>query len=512
MSAEQMNTDDAESVSVICTGDRQAETEATEQAMPAAEILQSPVHCDVIAIIDSIINECVSRIHPSTDEMSRHCDEMTPVNSCIMLPTDGSNCAMDKIAVDGEPLQHVEVMDIQDNFEVLCANRDVGKSSNTWQCVNENPSFTTPPTLLAYCSTEFQSPDNYLRGCLWSPDGSCLLTNSNDNKLRVFDLSEHLSSNKSTVTSLMPSLCIPEAELIYDYCWYSCMDLKYPETCCLVTTSRDNPIHLWDSLTNQLRCTYRAYDQMDELTSAHSLMFSLDGQMLYCGFTKMIRVFDVSRPGRDCYSRPTYAKVGQSGIISCMAINPVMPKTYAAGSFNRTVALYTEPRGEMMCMFQGQHGGVTHIKFSPEGSMLFTGGRKDPEILCWDLRNPGEILFTLQRQVATNQRIYFDIDSSGRYVMSGNQNGTVTVWDLQSSPTSQLHSDPILAPVYTFVAHDNDTVNGLSCHPSSPLTATASGQRHITIKLPADSDVEDTDSDDDEDNNCIDNSLKIWRC
>ena len=27
-------------------------------------------------------------------------------------------------------------------------------------------------------------------------------------------------------------------------------------------------------------------------------------------------------------------------------------------------------------MFQGQQGGVTHIKFSPDGNKLFTGGRK----------------------------------------------------------------------------------------------------------------------------------------
>ena len=40
------------------------------------------------------------------------------------------------------------------------------------------------------------------------------------------------------------------------------------------------------------------------------------------------------------------------------------------------VAVYTEPRGEMMCMFQGQQGGVTHLLFSRNGNQLLTGGRK----------------------------------------------------------------------------------------------------------------------------------------
>jgi len=46
----------------------------------------------------------------------------------------------------------------------------------------------------------------------------------------------------------------------------------------------------------------------DELTSAYSLAFSNDGQLLYSGFEKMIRVFDISRPGRECQSRPTFGK------------------------------------------------------------------------------------------------------------------------------------------------------------------------------------------------------------
>jgi len=47
--------------------------------------------------------------------------------------------------------------------------------------------------------------------------------------------------------------------------------------------------------------------------------------------------------------------------------------------------------------------------------------------------------------------------------MSGNQNGTVSVWDLSSAPVSQPSSDPVLPVTSTFLAHDSDTVNGLRC-------------------------------------------------
>lgn len=41
-----------------------------------------------------------------------------------------------------------------------------------------------------------------------------------------------------------------------------------------------------------------------------------------------------------------------------------------------SVALYAEPQGNMLFMFQGQQGGVTHLKFSSDGTKLYSGGRK----------------------------------------------------------------------------------------------------------------------------------------
>ena len=73
------------------------------------------------------------------------------------------------------------------------------------------------------------------------------------------------------------------------------------------------------------------------------------------------------------------------------------------------VALYASD-GSVVCILQGQCGGVTHVVFSPDGNRLYTGGRKDSELLCWDVREPGLVLFKAVREVETNQRIYFDLD------------------------------------------------------------------------------------------------------
>jgi len=64
--------------------------------------------------------------------------------------------------------------------------------------------------------------------------------------------------------------------------------------------------------------------------------------------------------------------------------------------------------------------GITQIEFSPCGMKLFSVVRKNNEFLCWDLRNPGNILYSLEgRQSNTNQRIQFAITSDSKQIISG---------------------------------------------------------------------------------------------
>ena len=63
---------------------------------------------------------------------------------------------------------------------------------------------------------------------------------------------------------------------------------------------------------------------------------------------------------------------------------------YAVGTYSKSVGVYLEDqRGHCLCLLEGQTGGVTQIKFTADGTFLLAGGRKDREILVWDMRNPG---------------------------------------------------------------------------------------------------------------------------
>ncbi|MBN3318520.1 WAP53 protein, partial [Atractosteus spatula] len=341
--------------------------------------------------------------------------------------------------------------------------------------------FSQNPQMLTGAWAEYAStPENYLKGCKWqglAPDGTCILTNSADNVLRVYNLPPELYSQEwDLLPEMSPVLRMAEGDTIYDYCWYPLMSSLDPDTCFIASSSRDNPIHIWDAFYGDLRATFRPYNHLDELTAAHSLCFTPDGAQLFCGFDKMVRVFETSRPGRECEKRPTLVKKqGQSGIISCLAFSPMQP-VYACGSYSRTVGLYSLEEGIPIAVLTGHQGGVTHLLFSPEGNLLYTGGRKDPEILCWDLREPGRVLFSLCRTVTTNQRIYFDLDPSGRYLLSGSTEGVVSVWDTSVAPPDD--QNPALQPVLQYQAQ-GDCTNGISLHPHMPLLVSSCGQRQF---------------------------------
>uniref|UniRef100_H9G7A3 Telomerase Cajal body protein 1 n=1 Tax=Anolis carolinensis TaxID=28377 RepID=H9G7A3_ANOCA len=320
--------------------------------------------------------------------------------------------------------------------------------------------FSQPPRLLTGSWAEYgRMPENFLKGCKWAPDGTCLLTNSADNTLRIYNLPAELYSEEwGTVAEMSPVLRMAEGDTVYDYCWFPLMNSSDPQTCFVASSSRDNPIHIWDAFNGDLKATFRPYNHLDELTAAYCLSFTPDGSRLFCGFNKTVRVFNTSRPGRMCENRPTLVKKqGQSGIISCIAFSPTQP-LYACTSYAKTVGLYSLEEGHALAVLQGHQGGITHALFSPDGNHLFTGGRKDAEILCWDLRQPGQVLFSVDRTVATNQRLYFDLDSSGVFLVSGNTDGLVSIWDTTQPPSSD--PQPLLHPVLQFQALQ-DCINGV---------------------------------------------------
>jgi WD40 repeat protein len=328
------------------------------------------------------------------------------------------------------------------------------------------------PRLQFTASREFGSAstsNNFTKGVKVSPDGLCLLTNSDDHVLRLF---EHTTNANDNVSLLQAK----EGGTVYDYQWYPFMTSTDPNSCIFVSTSRDQPVHLWDAYTGELRASYRAFDHLDELASAQSLAFNSTGTKLFAGFDRIIRFFDLSQPSRDFRARPLSktrrSRKGQRGLISTLHFNPDHSKIYAAGSYAGTTCVYTEDEGEELLTLRDHDGrGISQVKFSPCGRFLFTAARRDARIHCWDIRATTEILHTFNRVADTNQRIEFDLHCGGRYLATGSQTGRVTLYDVL---TGELLDESIQLP---------DCANGVSFFPdpSRATLAVSSGQRHYDL-------------------------------
>lgn len=160
---------------------------------------------------------------------------------------------------------------------------------------------------------------------------------------------------------------------------------------------------------------------------------------------------------------------------------------------------------EPISLVEAHSGGVTHLMFSSDGNKLFSGARKDSNLYCWDMRNPGKILQVFKRDVQTNQRIYFDLIQN-KYLCSGNNKGTIQLWNANEFDLSVV-SEPELNE---FKVHD-DCVNGVSYNVQYSLLATSSGQRKFYSTSFNSSSSDDDDDEEKNENLKFENSLKIWK-
>lgn len=87
-----------------------------------------------------------------------------------------------------------------------------------------------------YPLTRDGNKQTYLRGCKWSPDGTCCLTVINNGGIQVLELPRDLYqgdeiSETRSIDVLDSVIKLPESGMIYDFCWYPGMNSLVPESC-----------------------------------------------------------------------------------------------------------------------------------------------------------------------------------------------------------------------------------------------------------------------------------------
>ncbi|XP_019055792.1 PREDICTED: telomerase Cajal body protein 1 isoform X3 [Nelumbo nucifera] len=349
--------------------------------------------------------------------------------------------------------------------------------------------FDIPPKRVCHLYQQFRkasNPNNFLKGVKWSPDGSCFLTSSEDNTLRVFNLPDNVDGSHVDA-------CISKAD--EERGVLTVPKKSYGQDNISKQLSRVN----WQSkLTNN----FKIHTLQMLLLVKESLCMTIVG-IPTCLFQIQLPVYLQVAPVTILFisGMPLLAScVAHTGlmmpwmrsllpfqllstplelsIISAIAFCPAHTGMFATGSYSQTTAIYSEDNMELLYILHGQEGGVTHVQFSKDGNYLYTGGRKDPYIYCWDIRNTLDVVYKLYRSSEqTNQRILFDIEPCGHHLGTGGQDGQVHIYDLQ---TGQW--------VASFQAA-YDTVNGFSFHPFLPIAASSSGHRRFGMPDSCDNDL-----------------------
>ncbi|WKX96039.1 hypothetical protein Q1695_012479 [Nippostrongylus brasiliensis] len=340
--------------------------------------------------------------------------------------------------------------------------------------------------------------NNFLKLCRFSPSGQHITTTSADNCARIFAIDADVK--------LAPVAKIPLGDPIYDANWLP----GSVERQLVATTAKHHPIHLWSHDGTRI-ASYRGINHLDELTAAYSVAFSNDGSHLYGGYDTCIRIWDTDRPGRQLSTIKTWDKQtgGQKSIVSCIAMNKSFNGVYAVATYDGSVGLYSDRSNSLECMFSTDANAITDLRYSYDGQRLFVAPRKAENILCYDMRIPGTLLYSMRRPFNTNQRVCFDIESADRYLFSGTSDGCLVVFDLKED---SFVKEPVFSKKVTECA-----VPCVSVFDGEiPLAALCTGERVFPRPRMTDS---PSSSDSDEDvcyrerklEEDLNNSLQLWK-
>jgi len=298
---------------------------------------------------------------------------------------------------------------------------------------------------------------------------------------------------------------------------------------------------LIDAYNGAIRCSYRAYDSVDAVEAAQCVSFTNDGQKIFAGFNRCIKIFHTSQPGRDCsdvlyMGRTKRSSDGQKGIVSAIAF-PTSTRTnmFAVGTYAGSIFLYDDrvatgngnPSGIIVSnmgipVVEGQSSdknyernkrskqsnmaieeenifaaaknrwfqqigrrGITQLKFlSSNDSILFSASRKSNAVVSWDIRMLGSTYRSRPSAGLASYERDGDTNQKLQFDMDEERNRLFVGSRDKCVNIYDISSKKIVSKISGF----SDAANGVSYSHSNKMLAVSIGARSFPT-------VEDYDSD-----------------
>ncbi|KAI5804987.1 quinon protein alcohol dehydrogenase-like superfamily [Geopyxis carbonaria] len=325
---------------------------------------------------------------------------------------------------------------------------------------------------------------NSFKSLSWTPDGTSVLTHSEDHGLRSFVLPPSLLEPSDTPLTLQPYTRIFPGTAVYSTAIYPLANLNEPSTFVFLAAARDQPIRLHSLLHPARLSSYNLINPMTEKyeTPAALLMPRDAPNTFVAGTNSQIAFFDVHRNGEGPVAalrtvptrRSAQTSTTMKGVVSALAVEEG-GGVLAAGTWSRMVGLYDRGgRGDVVGCWElekdgEEGGGIAQLTWGGEGGRyLYVAERRSEKVDVYDIRVSGRRVETLRgRRADTNQRMGMDVLSSGE-IIGGGIDGRVRVWDVERGGE----------PVGTWKAHE-DVVSCVGMHPAGIVMATCSGSRKV---------------------------------
>lgn len=187
--------------------------------------------------------------------------------------------------------------------------------------------------------------------------------------------------------------------------------------------------------------------------------FSPDGQLLALGY-------------QDCTVR-LWEIMTQTDILAletkdqpCTLAFSADQKRLAAADRQGTICLWNIERKEVHTIATEHPGWVTNVIFSPDNRWLASAG-EDKTVRLWDV-STGQTVSTFTKGVGPVYDVVFSPDSS--ILGSANGDGTVSLWNIQSGSEQQVLRDP-----------NHNIIVSLTIHPTGKLLVTGQTNGTFTI-------------------------------